>query len=184
MTKVIAKSAKAHFHFLIQSWIMSSTSFGEPNANFSQKRMDIGHYRHGPICSIYILSRDRLLRHFSPIVWALGMVLFVFYIKHGRDRISNPITVQRFWVASVVFNGIGLGIPLFSIWTVLVTWLDTISKGYGRVFYSGDEWILAGLIALWSILIVVHFWLSLDSLRKVNAAIDQPPFMSAVRNLV
>lgn len=100
-----------------------------------------------------------------PIVWALGMILFVFYVKHAWGNIYSAQTIRRLWLGSIVFNGIGLVIPFYTVYLIFLGIGDLISIGSIR----DDEMTLAAFLVVWSLLICTHVWLSVSSLKSLNA---------------
>ncbi|MEM8856703.1 MAG: hypothetical protein AAGD96_00175 [Chloroflexota bacterium] len=107
-----------------------------------------------------------------PIVWILGMVLFIFYIRHGLGRINNPVTVRRYWISSLVFNGIGLAVPGYLVYLIGYFLIDQIvdfPRGYR---YSDDELFLGSLLFIWSALILIHLWFSYVSYDRLNREMD------------
>lgn len=100
-----------------------------------------------------------------PIVWGVGMILFVFYIKHAWGIIYSSQTIRRLWVGSIVFNGIGIFIPFYTAYMIIISIVDLISIGS----ISDDEWSLAAFLVVWSMSICAHIWLSVSSLKKLNA---------------
>ena len=100
-----------------------------------------------------------------PIVWVLGMVLFVFYIKHTWGNIYSSQTIRRLWIGSIVFNGIGLFIPAYTAYLIVVSLIDLVSIGSIR----DDELTLGVCLIIWSFSICTHVWLSVSSLMSLNA---------------
>jgi len=100
-----------------------------------------------------------------PIVWCLGMVLFVFYIKHAWGFIHNSQTIRRLWIGSIVFNGMGLVLPFYTAYMILISITELISSGSVR----DDDWALAAFLLVWSLSICTHVWLSISGLKSLNA---------------
>lgn len=104
-----------------------------------------------------------------PIVWGLGLVLFIFYIKHAWGWQTDVKRIQKLWIYSTVFNGIGLIIPAYTAFMIVISVSEIFSLGSIR----DDELWLGFFMTIWSILIVAHVWLSVSGLKAINPNIGR-----------
>ena len=104
-----------------------------------------------------------------PIVWGLGMVLFIFYIKHAWGWQTDLQRVQKLWIYSIIFNGMGLIIPAYTAFLIAIGVSEIFSLGSIR----DDELWLGAFMTIWSISIVAHAWLSVNGLRSINPDIGR-----------
>ncbi|MEM7336629.1 MAG: hypothetical protein AAF490_31410 [Chloroflexota bacterium] len=64
------------------------------------------------------------------LIWGLGITLFVFYIKHGRNQMINIQKIKRFWLGSIIFNS--LGAIMLLLWGI-VTIIELVQSGNFRL---------------------------------------------------
>lgn len=93
---------------------------------------------------------------FPALVWAIGLVLFIFYALHAFNKLDDRNYISSYWEGSMVFNAMG-------------TFFASLSA-IGSIRSSG---LFTWLYVLWLSLVLVHLILSIDSiksLRKKNYA--------------
>ena len=104
-----------------------------------------------------------------PVVWALGLVLFIFYIKHAWGWQTDLKRIQKLWIYSIIFNGIGLIIPAYTVFMIAIGISELFSIGSIR----DDELWLGFFMVIWSLSIVTHVWLSVAGLKAINPEFSQ-----------
>ncbi|MEM8856702.1 MAG: hypothetical protein AAGD96_00170 [Chloroflexota bacterium] len=107
-----------------------------------------------------------------PIVWVLGMVLFWFYLQHGRGKIQDILMIRRFWVASLIFNGIGLIVPGLFFYVIAALVFDLFTSDPDGTLGASYSWLfgIVQIVLLGSIL--THVWLSYRSLKAIDHQIS------------
>lgn len=135
-------------------------------------------------------------------LWIIGVILFGFYVRHSRAKQIINKRARRFWLGSMIFNAIGLLVPLILTLVILSATNQSMQRSMvystqnplvntedsvfnftpvesmpSRREDSGFDFITAALI-FWSAGLVLHIILSFRSFRSLH----QPESQNAVSN--